>query len=47
MPSTKERLPVLNLIYDEHTGKAGIINRLEAFLDMIQRKKRGRVAVCA
>jgi len=42
MPSTKERIPVLNIIYDEHTGRAGVINRLEAFLDMIHRKKRGR-----
>ncbi len=46
MPSTKERLPVLNIILDEHTGKAGIINRLEAFVDMIQRKKRRQVKVC-
>ena len=40
MPSTKEKLPVLNIIYDEHTGRAGMVTRLEAFLDMIQRKKR-------
>jgi len=46
MPSVKEGLPVLNIIYDEHTGKAGIVNRLEAFLDMIHRKKRTRVEVC-
>ncbi len=42
MPSTKEKLPVLNITYDEHTGKAGMINRLEAFTDMIHRGKRGR-----
>ena len=46
MPSTKEGLPLLNIIYDEHTGKAGIITRLEAFLDMIHRKKRKKVTVC-
>lgn len=40
MPSTKEQLPVLNIMYDEHTGKAGVINRLEAFVDMIHRRKR-------
>jgi predicted nucleotide-binding protein (sugar kinase/HSP70/actin superfamily) len=40
MPSTKEQLPVLNIMYDEHTGKAGVINRLEAFVDMISRRKR-------
>ena len=43
MPSTKEELPVLNIIYDEHTGKAGIINRLEAFVDMIRSRKRRQV----
>ena len=45
MPTTEEEIPVRNLIFDEHTGKAGIINRLEGFLDMIYRKKRKRVAV--
>ncbi len=40
MPSTKERLPVLTITYDEHTGKAGIVNRLEAFVDMLERKRR-------
>ncbi len=46
MPSTKEELPVLNIICDEHTGKAGIITRLEAFTDMIYRRKRqGKVCV--
>ncbi len=45
MPSTKEGPPVLNIIYDEHTGKAGIVSRLEAFVDMLQRKKR-QVKAC-
>jgi predicted nucleotide-binding protein (sugar kinase/HSP70/actin superfamily) len=40
MPSTKEGLPVLNITYDEHTGKAGMINRLEAFVDLLERKRR-------
>ncbi len=40
MSSIKEGPPVLNIIYDEHTGKAGILSRLEAFVDMLQRKKR-------
>jgi predicted nucleotide-binding protein (sugar kinase/HSP70/actin superfamily) len=40
MPSTEEQLPVLNIMYDEHTGKAGVISRLEAFVDMINRRKR-------
>ncbi len=46
MPSIKEGPPVLNIIYDEHTGKAGIITRLEAFVDMLHRKERRQVAVC-
>ncbi|GAJ11323.1 unnamed protein product, partial [marine sediment metagenome] len=46
MPSIKEGPPVLNIIYDEHTGKAGMITRLEAFVDMLHRKKRRQIAVC-
>lgn len=34
------RFPLLNLTLDEHTGEAGIITRLEAFTDMLIRKKR-------
>jgi len=29
-------LPFLNLTIDEHTGEAGVITRLEAFIDMIR-----------
>ncbi len=29
-------LPFLNLVIDEHTGEAGIVTRLEAFVDMIR-----------
>ena len=32
--------PLLNLTIDEHTGEAGFITRLEAFTDMLFRKKR-------
>ncbi len=32
--------PVLNLTIDEHTGEAGFVTRLEAFCDMLCRKKR-------
>jgi len=46
MPSTDEKLPVLNIIFDEHTAKAGIVTRLEAFTDMIYRKKRRREKAC-
>ena len=45
MPSTKEKLPVLDIILDEHTAKAGLLNRLEAFVDMIRRRKRDKICV--
>jgi predicted nucleotide-binding protein (sugar kinase/HSP70/actin superfamily) len=33
-------LPFLALIIDEHSGEAGILTRIESFVDMIKRKKR-------
>ena len=36
----KLQKPILNLTIDEHTGEAGFITRIEAFCDMIIRKKR-------
>ncbi|MCR5260961.1 MAG: acyl-CoA dehydratase activase-related protein [Candidatus Gastranaerophilales bacterium] len=33
-------IPILTLIMDEQTGKAGYITRLEAFTDLMRRKKR-------
>ena len=38
--------PFMNLTLEEHTAEAGVITRLEAFLDMIQRKKRRQAEVC-
>jgi len=35
--------PLLNLTLDEHTGEAGFITRLEAFVDMLYRKKRAKI----
>ena len=32
--------PLLNLTIDEHTGEAGFVTRIEAFCDMLYRKKR-------
>ena len=32
-------LPILTLIMDEQTGKAGYVTRLEAFVDLMKRKK--------
>lgn len=37
-----EGIPVMSMYFDEHAGEAGIITRLEAFLDMIRWKKRSR-----
>jgi predicted nucleotide-binding protein (sugar kinase/HSP70/actin superfamily) len=33
-------LPILALVLDEQTGKAGFITRLEAFVDLMKRRKR-------
>ncbi len=38
--------PFMSLILEEHTAEAGVVTRLEAFLDMIYRRKRGKVEVC-
>ena len=35
--------PLLNLSVDEHTGEAGFITRLEAFTDMLLRRKRANI----
>lgn len=35
--------PMLALTIDEHTGEAGFITRLEAFIDMLFRKKRSSI----
>jgi len=36
-------MPFLNLTLDEHTGEAGVVTRVEAFLDMVRWKKAGVV----
>lgn len=33
---SRTRKPLLNLTIDEHTGEAGMVTRLEAFLDMVR-----------
>lgn len=38
--STDLRIPVLTLIVDEQSGEAGIITRLEAFIDLLTRKRQ-------
>ncbi|NLG37884.1 MAG: hypothetical protein GX549_07690, partial [Clostridiales bacterium] len=38
-------IPVLTLIYDEFTGEAGYITRLEAFLDLLLQRRAGGAGV--
>jgi predicted nucleotide-binding protein (sugar kinase/HSP70/actin superfamily) len=38
--------PFMSLTLEEHTAEAGIVTRLEAFLDMTYRRKRKRVEIC-
>jgi len=33
-------IPVLSLSFDEHTSRTGLLTRLEAFVDLLKRKKR-------
>jgi predicted nucleotide-binding protein (sugar kinase/HSP70/actin superfamily) len=35
-------VPMLTLTLDEHSGEAGLVTRLEAFVDMLERKRRWR-----
>jgi predicted nucleotide-binding protein (sugar kinase/HSP70/actin superfamily) len=37
----------MTITLEEHTAEAGIVTRLEAFLDMIERRRRRHSAVCA
>lgn len=45
--SQREDIPVLTLIVDEQTGKAGVHTRLEAFLDLLVNRRRARAAASA
>lgn len=40
MPSTKEKIPVLTILCDEQMGKSGMLTRLEAFVDLLARKRK-------
>ncbi|MGN0191920.1 MAG: hypothetical protein ACI4CY_00135, partial [Candidatus Gastranaerophilaceae bacterium] len=37
--SAEENIPVMSLVLDEQTGKAGYITRVEAFVDLIKRRR--------
>lgn len=36
--SKEEDIPVMSLVLDEQTGKAGYITRIEAFIDLVKEK---------
>ena len=40
--SAEIRVPLLSLVIDEHSGEAGFVTRLEAFLDMMSRREVAR-----
>ncbi|MDP2730239.1 MAG: acyl-CoA dehydratase activase-related protein [Dehalococcoidales bacterium] len=40
MPHTREDIPVLTILCDEHSSKTGILTRLEAFVDLLKRRRR-------
>ena len=40
MPSTKEKIPVLTILCDEQITKTGMLTRLEAFVDLLECKRR-------
>ncbi len=42
MATMKLDIPSLTLIFDEQMGKAGMITRLEAFTDLLERRRRQR-----
>jgi predicted nucleotide-binding protein (sugar kinase/HSP70/actin superfamily) len=35
------RVPFTQLVIDEHTGKTGIVTRLEAFVELVKKHKAG------
>ncbi len=39
MPSTKENIPVLTIFCDEQMGKPGMLTRVEAFIDLLKRRR--------
>lgn len=40
----KYNIPIMTLILDEMTGEAGYMTRIEAFVDMLERKRETRKA---
>jgi predicted nucleotide-binding protein (sugar kinase/HSP70/actin superfamily) len=44
MPTIKDRLPVLTITCDEQMARAGMLTRLEAFVDLLRKKREARRA---
>lgn len=42
MPTIKDRLPVLTITCDEQMGRSGMVTRLEAFVDLLWKKRTSR-----
>jgi predicted nucleotide-binding protein (sugar kinase/HSP70/actin superfamily) len=42
MPSTKENIPVLSILCDEQLAKPGVLTRLEAFVDLLEHRRRAK-----
>jgi len=42
MPRTRESIPVLTILCDEQLTKTGMLTRLEAFVDLLERRRRAR-----
>jgi len=43
MPFTKEGIPVLTIACDEQLGRAGMLTRVEAFVDLLERRRIGNI----
>jgi len=42
--SKNENIPIISFMMDEQTGKTGIVTRLEAFVDLLYRKRRKKLS---
>jgi len=42
--SRNENIPIISFMMDEQTGRAGIVTRLEAFVDLISRKRKKKLS---
>ncbi len=42
MPSTREKIPVLTILCDEQMARPGMLTRLEAFVDLLERRRQAQ-----